>query len=512
MIRIIKSIHSTLNSMPALGVVLSLIIASNVYLYWASEKEPFKPGVQARRDAVGLSYDKAHRFVYFYYYGAYFPLATQRKNLSYNLDSAKAEINERGDKLIMEYMHWSRLGESARIWAFMPDALVRGSPEQPSVKLFNSIVFVFSMLLLFMGFWRQKWAFFGLLLVLFINTTPYFWYEVYSRENLFSLLASGFFICLGLNVSVLNVGRKLIFKHFLLAGCSGLILGLLSEFRNELSILILALWLIYLLGRNTSIQRKALFLVVITLFYAGAKKTIRSYFEAKFQESYSLVVKAGGHPYTGERISGHKTWHAVYCGLGDFDTKYGHKWDDRLAYKYAVPILNERYKLGIKYSGRYHTDNYYDKARLYYIKFDEIEEYESIIKEKVLMEISSDPLWFGGILLKRIAKVLTVTIPFHNVGWIIFLLLPMLFIFRRWLFIKLLVISLPLSATPIIVYSGRGATYNSLFAYFVIVISVLFLLELIEERSATKTAAMESDLGTGRSAFPVFGIEQDEEE
>ena len=29
-------------------------------------------------------------------------------------------------------------------------------------------------------------------------------------------------------------------------------------------------------------------------------------------------------------VAGHAFWYPVFCGLGDFDTKYGYEWNDRV--------------------------------------------------------------------------------------------------------------------------------------------------------------------------------------
>jgi len=108
-----------------------------------------------------------------------------------------------GKDLIMEYTHWSRLGENARILAFLPDAYLAGSPENPSVRLFNTLVFISGLMLLFWGFWRIKKPIFGLLLVMLINCTPFFLYEIFSNQNIFGVLAAVFFMILGINLPLL---------------------------------------------------------------------------------------------------------------------------------------------------------------------------------------------------------------------------------------------------------------------------------------------------------------------
>jgi len=464
-----------LGSTKGLFLVLIGVLFINIFFYNYADDYSSYLDSQQRKDASGFSFKLAKKFSYFHYYTGEFPLATLNEDLKYSTDDAYSEIKENGQDLIMEYNHWSRLGENARIWAFLPNSMIAMSPQEPSIKLFNAIVFISSLMIVFIGFWRIKKAFYGFILVLLINLTPFYLYEVYINQNIFALLGSVFFIVIGLNVSALFKQNNL-YKALLIGLASGAIIGLFSEFRNEISIVLLTPILFAFFSKQPYFLTKVSVVLLCILSFYGSKQVIRAHFNAKFENSVALVEKAGGHVYTGDRISGHKFWHPVFCGLGDFDEDYGFKWSDKVAYQYATPILQEKYGMKINYSGKYHLDNYYDKDSLYYIKFDEISEYEEVVKEKVLSHIKADPLWYFSILAKRVMRTLSVTIPVPYVGWLVFYVLYFFVKNRQWFFFKLLIVSLPLSATSIIIYSGDGATYNSVFVYFVI-ISLIAILE-----------------------------------
>ena len=275
---------------------------------------------------------------------------------------------------------------------------------------------------------------------------------------------------IGLNVYILFKSHKSYFKLILPAIISAILIGFFSEIRNEVSIVLVSLLLLYLLTKHIKLIPKVILLILIVFSFWGSRKLVKEYFNNKYEQSTQLVKENSGHVYTGKRIGGHIFWHPVFCGLGDFDTKYGYEWNDKVAYKYAIPILREKYNIDLKYSDKYYIDEYYDKDSLYYKKFDEIDEYELIMKEKVLSDIKSDKAWYIGIITKRIIRTLTKTTPISYFGW---LLIPLLFYLakkRRWDYLKLLIIALPLSATSILIYSGKGNTYNSVFVYFVIAI------------------------------------------
>jgi hypothetical protein len=471
----------------ALALVVISIIILNTAFYIHSTIEPFS-NKEARKDASGFSFSKGQKFIYFYYYTGYFPLATVNNDLEYSIVGADYEIQKNGKDLIMEYQHWSRLGENARIFAFLPNAYLDGSPRTPSIKLFNAIVFVLSLIVLYFGFWRIKFALQGLVLVIMINSTPFYLYEVYSNQNIFALLGSVFFLVLGLNISYLFSAKINYKKLIVTVIVSGIIIGFFSEIRNEVSIVIVSLLLIIILAENIVISIKLVLPIFVFLSFYGTKQTIRSYFNSEFDKTKNLVIQNNGHVYNGKRISGHKFWHPVFCGLGDFDTKYGYKWDDRVAYSYAVPILREKYNINVNYSGNYYTDDYYDKDKLYYIKFDEIEEYEEIVKNKVHSDIFGDPYWYIQIIYHRIIRTLNKTLPIEYIGWIIFPLGFYLIRSRKWNYFKLLMISLPLSATSILIYSGKGITYNSVYGYIIVIILISIFSEKMQLRKRIDTA------------------------
>jgi hypothetical protein len=455
-------------------LAVSGIVTLNILIYLLSSVASV-PGCQSRKDATGFSFKDASEFIYFYYYTGDFPLGTLNKDLVYSAEGAKNEIEHRGEDLIMEYNHWSRLGEHARIFAFLPHAYLYGSPEKPSIKLFNALVFALSLIILFLGLYYLKKGGIGVLLVLIINLTPFFLHEVYARENIFGLLGSTFFIVLGANISAIIGEKQQVLKRVIIAVLCSLLIGFFSEIRNEISIVLLPLLLIYVFSGHYNLLKKIAITALLFVSFNAAKQSVRQYYNAKFEQTTNLVEQQNGHVYNGKRISGHKVWHPVFCGLGDFGEKYGYAWNDKVAYRYAVPILNQRYGLGIKYSGEYYTDNYYDTDSLYYVKFDEIQVYDDVVKEKVLHDIKNDPLWYGGIIMQRIIQVLTTTIPLPYIGWLVIPLFYFLIKKRDWKKMFLLIVSLPLSITSIVVYSGGESTYNSVYVYVMLLIGLLYL-------------------------------------
>ena len=457
-------------------LVVLFVLAFNVWLFHYTESHEIDTE-QKRRLTSGLSHDKARHFVYHYYYNDLFPVVSLAENKPYSQKGASDLLDAAGADLLMEYRHWARLGENSRIFAYMPGALIKGSPEAPSVKWFNAMVFVLALLICFLGFVRAGKKYLGGLLVLLVNITPFFWYEVYQNENVFALPGSVFLMVLGLNVPLLF--RWVPFwKAFGLSALSGVLIGCFSEMRSEIVAVAGSAMLLHLFAATYNPRRRWALVAILAVGVVATRQSLRGYFEYKFQEAYEVVREHGGHPYTGLRIKSHLLWHPIFCGLGDFDTEYGFAWSDHVAYAYAVPAIKAKYGLAIRYTpGNYHTDYYYDRAKKYYVKFDEIGVYDGILREKVLTTIRNDPLWYIEILAKRSGRLLWRTLPVPFLGFVMVGLWIYLFRKRRWDYLVLVLASLPLSVTPLLIFSGGNTVYNSMYSYIVLamVVELLFV-------------------------------------
>jgi hypothetical protein len=456
------------------GLLSIILVVAALYIY--SDKKDFRLEPQSRQDASGLDYPYARSFVYFYYYTGHFPLSTLRTGAAYSKSSAIEEIEVNGRDLVMESGHWSRLGEHARIWAFMPDAWLRGSPKNPSVRTFNALLFFLGLFSLFHGLFRMGHIRLAFLLPGMVLCLPFFHYEVFSRQNLFGLQGSVFMLVMGLILPWCAARKNNWMIHFLLLLMVGFIIGVVAEMRNENIILLMACCVMILLGHEENIQKRLLYCGLLLLFTVGTRNGIQSYFQKKFDQTKILVAQKKGHVYTGKRIRGHQFWHPVFCGLGDFDRKYGYAWKDQVAYQFAIPILRDRYQISYPYHpDSLHFQAWYDSAHIYYIKFDEIEAYEKIMKEKVLHDIQKDPGWYFNILQKRIFRILHDCLPFSNAGFLFFPAISLLYIRKQRQYLALLLASSLPCALPLLIHSGLGATLNPLYG----VVSLAMLIDFL---------------------------------
>jgi hypothetical protein len=459
-----------------------IILWQTVYVFKPCITEDYR-----RKETTGLGHENAKHFVYFYYYLNLFPVATTHSPLLYSKEGAEKTIRENGPELLMEWRHWSRLGESARIFLYMPKAILTGSAANPDTMPFNALLFNFSLLFIFSAFWRFGFPLLGFFIVVFFGSNPFILYEIYARPNVFAYPIVFTLILLALNLSFFTQRKK---KYlFILPLLSGLLIGTAVHIRGENLVLIVSCIIIYLTSNEKWSYK--LFLMALCIFsFCLTTFSWKGFFEKKFREAYTVVKQAGGLPYDGVRGDYHPFWHPFYCGLGDYDTKYNYQWRDSVAYVYALPILKEKYKLNLHYSKGYYLDEYYDKGKIYYKKLESFQEYQDVLKQKILFDIQNDPLWYLRILTKRIISVFNDTSPvWLKVGkielhtplngiWV----LPFILLFwrwKRWFELRLLLFSFPLAATSIILYSKGNTTFNSCFHLFFAALLASWLAEYI---------------------------------
>jgi hypothetical protein len=255
--------------------------------------------------------------------------------------------------------------------------------------------------------------------------------------------------------------------------------------------MLLSVVLVYLTATALSRLDRAKLVGALGLaFVITSFGTVR-FLDRKLAQSKALVASVGGDVYTGPVVHNHLFWHPVFCGLGDFDTKYGYAWNDSVAYAYALPFMQKQHpELASKLVARSVQSWSYDAHGKYPIMFEEVEGYSELIREKVLADIKKDPRWYAGILSKRTWRILTETTPvglsttsdhYQVEGPLLGLACIPLAIFlalsRRWFMLKLLLFSLPLSIGAFMVFSGGGMAYYGCFHQFGAFIFALLAME-----------------------------------
>lgn len=443
-----------------------------------------------RADATGFNHWWGQEFVYFSYYKGLFPLATTDTAKVFSEQGSDDIIKNNPQSLRMEWGHWARFGESARIWLYLPYAIWQGTAENPQIIFTNYLLFTLTLIILFISCWKIGKPFLGLLLVVVIGFSPFMVYEIYNNNNVFGLMAVYVLILFALHLPYMqNKNNNWV---FIVALITGILAGTMHQIRAESLPIIASCILVYLLNNTFGILKRILPVLILLISFVFTGKIIQSHFNSQFEKTREVVVNVGAIPFDGGKTLVHPFWHPIYCGLGDYDTKYGHILHDTAVYNYALPILREKIGQELKYPGRtiYEMAEYYDADSLYYKKLETIEGFDEIVKNRFFEVVSNDPLWYASILIHRTKDFFfnlspigitlngkVIEIPFS--GLIIILFLFLLLYFKEYFWLKCIIFSMPLGVSVIIIYSAYNNSYQSIFHLFTFAIIVYLVLGIL---------------------------------
>lgn len=444
---------------------------------------PFSALDYVRKDATGFKTHNANLFFYFYNVLGLFPLAAEPvvlEKLELEANVASAFIQENPKSLRMEMDHWYRFGEHARIWALYPDHLFTGKSVDLRLLPFNLLVLLLTMLALIFALAQR----FGLIIAFtggaLVASSPFLVAESFLRDNIFALHPLTHILLISLMLIVWD--RHYVIK-LLIVLLSGLWVSTASEIRGEnltgLAVIVLFCFFTPSVGFR---QRLLLFVMGLSLVFLS-KFVIQSYFDEKYVQTKAQVEAVGGVPFEGVRTKGHPIWHPLVAGLGDFGTDRGFVWSDLDVWK----KVSERSGLNVIKN----REAYYDPGTEYYYKrMETLDGYARAARGLFYDAISSDPVWYSGILIKRAVRI------FHQIPpirlnffswalsvnfWVLFTVLSLIAVLRQpdRLFKKpsriesfVLLAALSMSATTFLIHSGRGATYSGMFQYWIIIMMI----------------------------------------
>lgn len=440
-----------------------------------------------RTDATGLMIAAARPFTYFYYYLNLYPLRTKHEPLIYSKEGAQKIIKEYPQTLWMEHSYYVLWGEQLRTPLLLIDAFLKGSPVNPSIKPFSIIFFVTSLALLLVSFFLIRRPLLGIILVLLLGSNPFQLYEIYANENIFGFNISLLLFILAINLPLLT---NLDLPHYfppLASIFSGVILGAAMHIRTEAVFSSLGLLiLVYTLYFKKPFKKRVLVIGLLLVSSFLVSKGWKYYFDYKFNQAYTLAKEVRGPSFSSflEDIRGshHTFWHPIFTGLGDFDQKYGYAWDDNVAYNYAAPFLETKIR-----------QKYGELFLLGRETWTIMPEYTAIVREKVVRDITHDPVWYLTILAQRVERMFSRVTPVSlnlngtfkfsiPINGIVFVPIFLFYLYKwDWFSLKLLTFSLSLSAVIVLVYSGKNITSLSVYHLFA---AALFLEPLIKEISA----------------------------
>jgi hypothetical protein len=451
-----------------------LLIATWQRMFARMPPSAFDP---SHRVTASVGVQAEPKFFFFLYHLGLYPVAPISEPKLDSRVEAERLIQQDSKSLVQEIGLTFASGERGRVYLYFVDSFLRGNRIQPSLRPASTIFFTLSLMALFFSFWWLRQTRMGVLLVAFLGSNPFQLDAMHGQENVFSWTFITMIFLLALHAPLLGDFRAHTQQPMRLvigiAIVTGFLMATVRQVRSEPMTMLAGVLMVYATLSRTPLRQKLVPIVLCLGVFTVASAAYRTRFEAKLIEARGEIEHHGGVGYHGPIEFHHEFWHPVWCGLGDFDTKYGYRWDDRAAYAYVLSIAEARAGKKLDLNPQFWAQNTsYDGSGVYRIPFPEaVPGYHEIVRDKVLHDIRHDPAWYGRILLSRVHRILTETTPVairigdHSwsmqAAWLgpaCVLLLIANLLARRWAEAKLLLFSTPMSLAALIVYSGRGMT------------------------------------------------------
>jgi hypothetical protein len=431
-------------------------------------------------------------FTYFYYYLGLYPLSNSVKPTVFGRQGAEDLIQQHGSTLIMEESNSIRWGDHGRIWLYWLEAVRKGRyREDLSLLPSQQVFWTLSLILLWSVCWWLHVPVLGLFLVIFLGSNPLSIHELYVRENAFGLPGAIAVFVLALHFPWI-IKTKESLPFYLLAGVAiitAVLLGTVRQIRLENALIAISALTLYTFLRSYSKRQRVVVVGLFLLMFGLTMKGWEAYFERKFNQATDVVKAHGGVPYNGPVDRYHMFWHPIWCGLGDFDRKYGYVWSDNEGARFAEPFLK-------KYIEE-HPDEFpeeegvcHDKDCRYVRTIFDFNQYRTIIRDKVLHDIRKDPLWYAGILARRAKRILfestpvrasigsgVLTLPYH--GLMLPFLMGFLIYVRKWRWLGWVLFTRPLALPAFAVFSGRGNVYLPIFPQITAALLCAWIVEAV---------------------------------
>lgn len=502
---------------PRRKLVLFASILAIIAWQWGFAFHDAKIDNKYKMSAASGMHNDAY-FVYYFWYTGLFPVSstTAYKPCDYKCaptqesmapaalthEAAEALMKTQPGTLVQDSSWTWYAGDRGKIFLYMMDTWLKGAPWKPSVKPFHRFSFIVALCALFFAFWRTRRPLLGGLCVVFLGSNPFQIYEVNANDNVFGWSITTAILLLAIHLPLLTSKRVDPRWAFAWPIGTAVLMSTIRTFRSEPMPMLAGALLAYAFTRFTGqrskretwVRRSALVASFFVVFFAGSQVWTR-YFLHKAAEASAVLTKIGGHPYPGNIRMYHHFWHPVWCGLGDFDKKYGYVWDDTRALAYAKPILENELHQYVPSPTFFGTaknlDEFWDADGFYKKLPYDIPNYNEIIRDKVLADIRKDPKWYLEILYKRAERILTEATPVRlstrSGFWDVPLLscklyLPLLLLAvlaRARLAAKLLVFTLPTVTTAMIVYCDRGIPWYGIFHLLMAAILVAVGIEAL---------------------------------
>jgi len=414
--------------------------------------------------SAGARWDK-HFFML--YHLNLFPVRCDVEIRSAEAAEAERILREEGAKLLA-----ATNVDQLPVYLHFVDVWLGGHQARSELNRANAFFFTLALMAFFSALAWVRLEFLGLTLTLLIGSNPFQLFETHASNNAFCWPIITALFAMAAVIPLLGGFKPSCWWLVLAPIMVGLLLGSARHIRGECVPIAGTICLALLLVPGVRWWARPLLPAVLVVAMYSAMHAWEAHFKNKFDEAAEIVTKAGGKVEKAPETF-HPHWHPIWCGLGDFDDRYGYLWDDRVAYEYYRTAL----------------------ARGPH-------EYDTSLKNKIWADIKRDPGWFFSIVGRRIWRVFAentpprlsagpihVDLPFPGAA-ALFLILALLVGFcltRNWEAVKLFLLPAPLAATPLLVYSGGNLQCYSILHLFAVgfMLAVVFELACLRWKAST---------------------------
>ncbi|MEQ8319689.1 MAG: hypothetical protein RH946_05440 [Rhodospirillales bacterium] len=428
----------------------------------------------------GVYGSRQGQYVYFYHFLDLYPIAAlEDPRPAPTPEAARQALDERGREIEL-----GNTFDRLSMPLYLPDIYLGGDPYAPRHNAASWLGFVFALCALYLAFWTARLEFFGLFVVALLGSDPFQLHEVYVRNNIF-----GWTITIGILIAAINLPLFINHRYFLKTRgfiatyiwlaplASGVVLGAFRHVRTECISTFAATFVAYLFLSNVKWHRKGAMMLLLLVTFMSTNTAVNSYFNYLENRTVKIVRAAGGDVATDRGgVKVHLFWHSFWGGLGDFDDKYGYLFWDRVITDYGQPISE---KLPGNETGTH-------------VRYTEA--YAKVLRDKVINDIVSDPLWLTRIILKRFERGLFENTPVRiaigsasiDIPYVKPLLIPVglvllgFYLFRReWGIPILFLYPLSIGAITIAMTSDMGFHYYLILHLFFCALLAGLILEAL---------------------------------
>jgi hypothetical protein len=454
------------------GSALFLLIGSVLICAWqvsyATAPQEIDRAYEKSPGLRGIYTEQLARFFYFFHYTDKFPITIAEEVVLRNNEvAARRLLSVRNRYLRNEDYTIIRAGDLGKIFLFYPDLLRVESPLDARLRTFNRMIGIGSLLCLFVSLCLLQHRMLGTLLVGLLGSNPFQLYHLYvPPENIWAYPMCVASLTLALNAPLI-LARKPNRAAFVLPLLSGAFLASVREVRTEPALVGAALVVAYAIAAKTGWRGRVALISIFGISASLASMGWERYWSYKIDEATKIVARAGGKTLPELSNLHHALWHPIWWGLGDLGRDKGYRSSDRSAFAWGIPRVNERFGTRYKRNPTANQLDNYHAGGFYHIKPETIPEYAVVLRDKIIYDVTSDPMWYLSILAQRTARAFRGATPirfgvgsrFVDVPFSAWLALPVLAVvlaLRRWDQVALLLFYTPTSLPTILVSSHRG--------------------------------------------------------